>query len=131
MLKVCNLRLIITSRNSKFDCFYCTVHFTKQKIGTPNVLTLIRMLTILFCVAKEIFWCIFPLSFKDLMGDIMTSKRDLRFFFFKTDNTNKEKSSSSQKVSLIIQSSSNITSETKIRYVRQEIKKHVAKPAKH
>ena len=65
------------------------------------------------------------------MGDIMTSKRDLRFFFFKTDNTNKEKSSSSQKVSLIIQSSSNITSETKIRYVRQEIKKHVAKPAKH
>ena len=75
MLKVCNIRLIITSRNSKVDCFYCTVHFTKQKIGTPNVLTLIRMLTILFCVAKEIFWCLFPLSFKDLMGDIMASKR--------------------------------------------------------
>ena len=65
------------------------------------------------------------------MGDIMASKRGLRFFFVKTDNTNKETSSSSQKVSLIIQSSSNITSETKIRYVQQEIKKHVAKPAKH
>ena len=65
------------------------------------------------------------------MGDIMASKRGLRFFFVKTDNTNKETSSSSQKVSPIIQSSSNITSETKIRDVQQEIKKHVAKPAKH
>ena len=61
----------------------------------------------------------------------MDSKRDLRSYFLKTDNTNKEISSSSQKVSLVIQSSSNITSETEIQYVQQEIKKQVAKPAKH
>ena len=61
----------------------------------------------------------------------MASKRDLSSYFVKRDNTNKETSSSSQKVSLVIQSSSNITRETEIRYVQQEIKKHVAKPAKH
>ena len=61
----------------------------------------------------------------------MASKRDLSSYFIKRDNTNKETSSSSQKVSLVIQSSSNITRETEIRYVQQEIKKHVAKPAKH
>ena len=55
---------------------------------------------------------LFPFSFKDLLGDIMASKRDLRSYFVKTDITNKETSSSSQKVSLIIQSSSNITDET-------------------
>ena len=89
------------------------------------------MLIILFCVAKEMFWYFFPLSFKDLLGGIMASKRDLRSYFFKTDNTNKETSSSSQEVSLVIQSSSNITGETEIQYVQQEIKKLVAKPAKH
>ena len=73
----------------------------------------------------------FPLSSKDLLGDIMASKRDSRSYFAKTDNTNKETSSSSQKVSLIIQSSSNITSEMEIQYVQQEIKKQVAKPAKY
>ena len=61
----------------------------------------------------------------------MASKRDLRSYFFKADNTNKEISSSSQEVSLVIQSSSNITGETEIQYVQQEIKKLVAKPAKH
>ena len=55
---------------------------------------------------------LFPFSFKDLLGEIMASKRDLRSYFVKTDITNKETSSSSQKVSLIIQSSSNITDET-------------------
>ena len=43
----------------------------------------------------------------------------------------KKASLSSQKVSLIIQSSSNIIGETDIQYVQQEIKKQVAKPAKH
>ena len=61
----------------------------------------------------------------------MTSKRDLRSYFVKTDNTNKERSSSGQRVSLVIQSSSNITGETEIQYVQQKIKKQVAKPAKH
>ena len=70
------------------------------------------------------------MSFKDL-GDILVSKRDLRSYFLKTDNTNKETSSSSQKDSLIIQSSTNITGETEIEYVQQEIKKQVAKPAKY
>ena len=65
------------------------------------------------------------------MGDIMASKRGQRFFFVKTDNTNKETSSSSQKVSLIIQSSSNITGKMEIQNVQQEIKKQVAKPAKY
>ena len=51
--------------------------------------------------------------------------------FVKTDNTNKETSSSSQKVSLAIQSPSNITGETESQYVQKEIKKQVAKPAKH
>ena len=46
----------------------------------------------------------------------MASKRDLQSYFAKTDNTNKE-TSSNQKVSLIIQSSSNITGETEIQYV--------------
>ena len=71
------------------------------------------------------------MSFKDLLGDIMASKRDLRSYFVKTDNSNKETLSSSQKVSLVIQSSSNITGETEIQYVQGEIKKQVAKPAKH
>ena len=61
----------------------------------------------------------------------MASKRDLRSYFVKTDNTNKETSSSGQRVSLVIQSSSNITGETEIQYVQQKIKKQVAKPAKH
>ena len=61
----------------------------------------------------------------------MASKRDLRSYFVKTDNSNKETLSSSQKVSLVIQSSSNITGETEIQYVQDEIKKQVAKPAKH
>ena len=61
----------------------------------------------------------------------MASKRDLRSYFVKTDNTNKETSSSGQRVSLVIQSSSNITGETDIQYVQQKIKKQVAKPAKH
>ena len=61
----------------------------------------------------------------------MASKRDLQSYFVKTDNTNKETSSSSQKVSLVIQCSLNITGETEIQYVQQEIKKQVAKPAKH
>ena len=73
----------------------------------------------------------FSLSFKDLLGDIMASKRDLQSYFAKTDNTNKETSSGSQKVSLIIQSSWNITGETEIQYVQQEIQKEVAKHAKH
>ena len=73
----------------------------------------------------------FPLSFGDLLGDIMASKRNLRSYFVKIDNTSKETSSSSQNVSLIIQSSSNITGETDIQYVQQEIKKQVVKPAKH
>ena len=118
------------------------------------------MLIILFCVAKEMFWRFFPLSFRDLLGDIMASKRDLRSYFVKTDDTNKETSSNSQKVFmaskrdlwsyfvktdntnketssnsqnvfLIIQSSSNITGEKEIQYVQQVIKKQVAKPAKH
>ena len=61
----------------------------------------------------------------------MASKKYLRSYFVKTDNTNKETSSSSQKVYLIIQSSSNITSEMEIQYIQQEIKKQVAKPAKY
>ena len=77
------------------------------------------MLIILFCVAKEMFWCFFPLSFEDLLGDIMASKRYLWSYFIKIDNTNKERSSSTQKVSLIIQSSSNITGETEIQYVQK------------
>ena len=90
------------------------------------------MLIILFCVAKEMFRCFFfPLSFGDLLGDIMASKRNLRSYFAKIDNTSKGTSSSSQNVSLIIQSSSNITGETDIQYVQQEIKKQVVKPAKH
>ena len=58
----------------------------------------------------------------------MASNRDLRSYFVKTDNTNKETSSSNQKGSLVIQSSLNITGE--IQYVQQEIKKQIAKPAK-
>ena len=61
----------------------------------------------------------------------MASKRDLRSYFVKTDSTNKETSSSGQRVSLVIQSSSNITGETEIQYDQQKIKKQVAKPAKH
>ena len=80
---------------------------------------------------KKCFAVLFPLSFKDLLGDIMASKRDLRSFFVKTDNTNKETSSISRNVSLIIQSSSNIRGETEIQYDQQEIKKQVAKPVKH
>ena len=49
---------------------------------------------------------VFPLSFKDLLGNIMPSKQDLRTYFVKADNTNKETSSRSQKVSLVIQFSS-------------------------
>ena len=89
------------------------------------------MLTILFFVAKEMFWCLFPLNFKDFLGDIIASKRDLRSYFVKTDSTNKETLPSSQKVSLVIQSSSNVTNEMEIQYVQQEIKKQVAKPTKH
>ena len=80
---------------------------------------------------KKCFDVFFPLSFGDLLGDIMPSKRNLRSYFVKIDNTNKETSSSSQNVSLIIQSSSNITGETEIQYVQQEIKKRIDKPAKH
>ena len=65
-----------------------------------------------------------------LFVNIRSMKRDLRSYFVKADNTNKEILSSSQKVSLTIQSSSNITGETQIQYLEQEIKKQVAKPAK-
>ena len=59
----------------------------------------------------------------------MASKRNLRSYFVKTDNTNKETSTtSSQNVFLIIQSSSNITGVTEIQYVYQEIKKKITKP---
>ena len=51
------------------------------------------------------------------MRDIMTSKQDLRSYFVKTENANKEASSNTQKVSLVIQSSSNITGETDIQYI--------------
>ena len=61
---------------------------------------------------NECFDVFFPLSFKNLLGYIMASKRDLRSYFVKTDNTNKETSSSSQKVTPVIQSSSNIPGET-------------------
>ena len=61
----------------------------------------------------------------------MASKRDLPSYFVKTHNTYKETSSSSQKVFFVIQSSSNITGETKIQYVQQEIKKQAAKSTKH
>ena len=71
------------------------------------------------------------MSFKDLLGYILASKRDLRSYFVQTDNTNKETSSSSQKVILVIQSSSNILGETEIQYVQQQIKKQIAKHAKH
>ena len=64
-------------------------------------------------------------------GGIMASKRDLRCYFVKTDSNNKETSSSSQKVSLVIQPSSNITGETEIQYAQEEVKKQVPKPAKH
>ena len=77
---------------------------------------------------KKMFWCFFPLSFKDLLGNIMASKRDLQSYLVKTDNTNRK---SSQKVSLIIQSSSNNAVETEIQYVQQEIKKQVANLGKH
>ena len=55
----------------------------------------------------------------------------MRSYFVKTGNTNKETSSSSHKVSFVIQSSSNNTGEMEIQYVQQEIKKEVSKPAKH
>ena len=42
---------------------------------------------ILFWVAQEMLWCFFSLRFKDLLGDIMASKRDLRSYFVKRDNT--------------------------------------------
>ena len=61
----------------------------------------------------------------------MASKRDLQSYFVQTDNTNKETSSISQKVTLVIQSSSNIPGETEIQYVQQQIKKQIAKHAKH
>ena len=67
----------------------------------------------------------FPLSFKDLLGDIMASKRDFRSYFVETDNTNKETSLSSQKISLINQSFPNITGEKEIQYVQREIEKQV------
>ena len=58
-------------------------------------------------------------SLKDLrlFVNIRSMKRDLRSYFVKADNTNKEILSSSQKVSLTIQSSSNITGETQIQYL--------------
>ena len=77
------------------------------------------------------FRCFFSLSFNDILGDIMASKKGLQSYLVKTDNTNKETSPSSQKVSLIIQSFSKITGETEIQYAQQEIKKQVTKPAKH
>ena len=52
-----------------------------------------------------------------LFVNIRSMKRDLRSHFVKADNTNKEILSSSQKVSLTIQSSSNITGETQIQYL--------------
>ena len=52
-----------------------------------------------------------------LFVNIRSMKRDLRSYFVKADNTNKEILSSSQKVSLTIQSSSNITGETQIQYL--------------
>ena len=93
--------LIVTSGSLKVDCLYCSVHFTKQRIGISNDLILIRMLIILFCVAKEMFWCVFPLSFKNLLGDIMASKRDYWSCFIKRGKTDKETSSSTQKVPLL------------------------------
>ena len=61
----------------------------------------------------------------------MASKRVCDLTLSKQITTNKETSSSSQKVSLVIQSASNITEETEIQYLQQEIKKQIAKPAKH
>ena len=52
-----------------------------------------------------------------LLVNIRSMKIDLRSYFVKADNTNKEILSSSQKVSLTIQSSSNITGETQIQYL--------------
>ena len=57
----------------------------------------------------------------------MASKRDLRSYFVKTNNTNRK---SSQKVSPIIQSFSNNTVEMEIQHVQQKIKKQVANPGK-
>ena len=71
------------------------------------------------------------MSFKDLPGDIMASKRVCDLTLSKQITTNKETSSSTQKVSLVIQSASNITDETEIQYLQQEIKKQIAKAAKH
>ena len=48
-----------------------------------------------------------------LFVNIRSMKRDLRSYFVKADNTNKETLSSS----LTIQSSSNITGETQIQYL--------------
>ena len=73
----------------------------------------------------------FLLSFKDLLGNIMASKRRLQSYFVKIDNINKETSTSRQKVSLSTQSSSNMKGEQEIQYAQQEIKKQVTKPAKH
>ena len=64
------------------------------------------------------FWFFFPLSFKDLLFDITALNRELRYYFIKTDDANKETSSGSQKVSLIIQSSSNIAGEMEIQNVQ-------------
>ena len=59
----------------------------------------------------------------------MASKRDLRSYLAKSDNS-KVKSSSQKdkrKASYLIQSASNITGETEIQLVQQKVKKHVAK----
>ena len=57
----------------------------------------------------------------------MASKRDLRSYFVKTNNTNRK---SSQKVFPIIQSFSNNIVEMEIQHVQQKIKKQVANPGK-
>ena len=59
----------------------------------------------------------------------MASKRDLRSYLAKSDNS-KVKSSSQKdkpKASYLIQSASNITGEAEIQLVQQKVKKHVAK----
>ena len=80
---------------------------------------------------KEIFWCFLPLSFKISWVTPWLQIEFCDLTLSKQITLIKKASWSSQKVSLIIQSSSNIIGETDIQYVQQEIKKQVAKPAKH
>ena len=64
-----------------------------------------------------------------MVFDIMVSKRDLRSYFAKSDNVHVKSSSQKDKpkASYLIQSASNITVETEIQLIQQEVKKKVAK----